>query len=159
MSDNNNTAGLTASEPFSVRIPIAESQESCSLQTLDANTVQRIWFKTTPVDRSFCRRVAQLQLCTDSYDQGWADNPGAGSWSWFEVCILANSEATQPKVQGNKTLSWTSHHNRVGVGRTSRYFGVVFDLHSPLLNSLEVRGSIAKYLHHSHLGHHHDLAW
>lgn len=104
------------------------------------DTVNRsIWFRTNPLDRSFCHSIAQLQLITDSRDQGTVDDDSKGSWSWFELAIFADGQATEPRVKNNAELVWLSHINNVAAKDRSQNFGVVFDRRHDLLNELEVR--------------------
>ncbi|KAJ7637763.1 hypothetical protein B0H17DRAFT_961067 [Mycena rosella] len=85
----------------------------------------------------------QLQLWTDSHDQGFVDDALAGSWSWFEVCILADEKATKPRKKGERILTWKSHSNRIDVEKKSRHFGVVFDRRGDSLDDLEPGNVIA----------------
>lgn len=105
--------------------------------TADINRV--IWFKSKPITRDFCYRVAQLQLITESHDQGHVGDKTAGSWSWFEVSIFDDAEATSPRQKANgEPLSWRSHANRLAHGSTSTHHGLVFDRRSEILDNLEV---------------------
>lgn len=97
-----------------------------------------IWFRTEPLDNTFIYRAAQLQLYTDSHDQGWVENEDLGAWSWFELVILPDTSSTQPVVRDGKVLAWTSHTNRLGDDSNSRHFGIVFDRRQELLDALEV---------------------
>jgi hypothetical protein len=97
-----------------------------------------IWFRTEPLDNTFIYRVAQLQLSTDSHDQGWVDEKDAGAWSWFELVILPDEHSTEPIVRDGKELAWRSHSNRLGSPDNSRHFGVIFDRRQELLDALEV---------------------
>ncbi|KDQ16906.1 hypothetical protein BOTBODRAFT_219380 [Botryobasidium botryosum FD-172 SS1] len=119
----------------------AGSDKICELYSSDDDAYcYKLWFKSEPVDRSFCYRVAQLQLVTDSHDQGWISEESVylGSWSWFEVVILADANATEPRFKGKRELKWRSHNNRIGVPDKSRHFGIVFDRRGELLDDLEV---------------------
>lgn len=109
--------------------------------------VTEIWFKTEPLTPTLVYRLAQLQLTTDSHDQGFADDAEAGCYSWFEICILADANATEPRQKDGRTLTWRSHGNRVGVSDASRHFGVVFDRRGEMLDDLEVSTQIMACLH------------
>ncbi|KAJ7268361.1 phospholipase [Mycena rebaudengoi] len=100
-------------------------------------TDSEIWFRTEPLDNTFIYRAAQLQLYTDSHDQGWVENEDLGAWSWFELVILPDTSSTQPVVRDGKVLAWTSHTNRLGDDSNSRHFGIVFDRRQELLDALE----------------------
>lgn len=90
--------------------------------------------------------MAQLQLCTDSHDQGFVDDRSAGSWSWFEVVIFENAESTEPRVKDGRPLVWSSHANKVAGQEFSRHFGVIFDRRGELLDDLEVQKTLPSLL-------------
>lgn len=56
-------------------------------------------------------KMRWIQLVAESHDQGFADVPSAGNWTWLEVAIMADAAASQPKVVGGVEMVWTSHHN------------------------------------------------
>ncbi|KXN83116.1 Calcium-independent phospholipase A2-gamma [Leucoagaricus sp. SymC.cos] len=130
-------------------VELAKSTDSCFIEAEDSQTISRIWFKSKPIDRNFCYRVVQLQLLTDSCDQGYtqADTLNPGSWSWFEVVILPDENSDIPRNKDGKELVWRSHGNRSDsqdVARSpSRFFGKVFDRREEILDSLEVGNVIA----------------
>jgi hypothetical protein len=108
------------------------------VRAVDANVKSSIWFKSKPVSREFCYRVTQLQLCTDSRDQGWVDDRSLGNWTWFDLVILPDEEATEPKkTKHGKDMAWRSHNNQLG-NQTTRHYGAVFDRRSELLANFEV---------------------
>jgi hypothetical protein len=127
-SNFTNNAWLQSDAPC---VPVAAS---------DDQVTSRIWFKSQPVDRKFCFRVTQLQLATDSKDQGYVLDKKAGSWTWFELVILQDETSNEPKrSKDGKELVWRSHSNRLGNDTvTTRHFGAVFDRRSDLLANLEV---------------------
>jgi hypothetical protein len=116
-----------------------KSDSPCTVYGNDDRIESKIWFKSKPIDRSFCYRVTQLQLCTDSKDQGWVSDGTQGSWSWFEIVILPDKQATKPRTsEDGKELVWRSHHNRLATQKTTAHFGMVFDRRSELLTYLQV---------------------
>ncbi|KAJ2921098.1 hypothetical protein H1R20_g15995, partial [Candolleomyces eurysporus] len=121
---------------------IAESSESCLVQATSPDAVFQIWFKTPPVDRTFCYRAVQVQLQTDSSDHGHNDQLAPGCWSWFEVAIYASADATEPHAKDGKDLVWRSHWNRMDPDDSkdsiSRHFGYVFDRRHEIFEALEV---------------------
>ena len=119
-----------------------QSEAPCEPVEAHSDKVEsKIWFKSKPVKRDFCYRVTQLQLCTDSCDQGNADDKRAGSWTWFELVILADENSDEPKKsKEGKELVWRSHRNRLANDKSpTRHFGAVFDRRSELLANFEVR--------------------
>jgi hypothetical protein len=129
---------------MSSTIVLVNTQEPKTVEGLVGGAeTKEIWFKSKPVDRKFCYRVAQLQLSTDSHDQGFVDNSLLGSYSWFEVSILEDEKATEPRFKDTRELTWRSHSNRLGVKDVSRHYGVVFDRRGQLLDDLEPGNVIA----------------
>ncbi|KAG7094147.1 hypothetical protein E1B28_007759 [Marasmius oreades] len=122
-----------------------KSEKECLVKGVDDSAASQIWFKSKPLERNFCYRVTQLQLCTDSQDQGWVDKRASGNWTWFELVILPGENATQPRVnKEGKELAWRSHNNKLGdLAGFTRHFGVVFDRRSQLLANLEVGDVLA----------------
>lgn len=112
--------------------------------------LRKVWFKTKPVSLDFCHRVIQLQLSTDSRDQGWVSDTKQGSWSWFEVAIFEDESSDEAKVSDGRALSWRSHANRMedDTGHYSRHFGAVFDRRSEILDDLEVSSTLSPVLLH-----------
>ena len=75
-----------------------------------------IWFSTPPLDSRHISKAARIQLAAESHDQGWCSDPSQGSWSWFEVVILAppgddGQTAVIKKGSDGRDLVWTSHTN------------------------------------------------
>ena len=97
----------------------------------------------------------QLQLQTDSRDHGdssatapvtetaGSGGAAAAGWSWFELVVFRDKDATEPLERDGKLLAWRSHGNRTDpldtANSVSRHFGVVFDRRQALLDILEVR--------------------
>jgi hypothetical protein len=121
---------------------IASSSTPVLVEATSEAVVSQIWFKTVPIDRPFSYRAVQLQLQTDSSDQGHETGVEPGSWSWFELVIFEDAHTDKPRLKDGKELVWRSHGNRtdpldVKVSM-ARHFGVVFDRRHDLLDALEV---------------------
>ncbi|KAF8158515.1 acyl transferase/acyl hydrolase/lysophospholipase [Crassisporium funariophilum] len=121
---------------------IARSSAQCRVEASSDAVVSQIWFKTDPIDRSFAYRAVQLQLQTDSCDQGHSETVVAGNWSWFELVIFKDIHATEPQKKDGKELAWRSHGNRTDPldqkDTVSRHFGIVIDRRQDLLDALEL---------------------
>jgi len=117
---------------------IARSSKTSLVTAKDDNLVSEIWFKTDPLDRHFIYRAIQLQLQTQSCDHGHAATKNAGCWSWFELVIFKNKDATEPEVKDGKVLAWRSHANSMDKKAIASYFGMVFDRRHELLDTLEL---------------------
>lgn len=132
MSDPSfNQAWLKCEEPIELH---AESDEVKS----------QIWFKSEPLDRNFVNRVAHIQLCTDSHDQGPVKDLRHDGESYFEIVILPHDGATEPKVGKFDTkMKWKSHGNQRRQGEETRHYGLTFDRRHKLLRSLSVGDVLA----------------
>ncbi|KAF5360636.1 hypothetical protein D9756_004637 [Leucocoprinus leucothites] len=130
-------------------IEIAKSSIPCLAKAETGEAISQVWFKSKPVDRSFCYRAAQLQLLTDSKDQGCtqADLLNPGCWSWFEIVILPDGTTDTPRKKDGKDLVWRSHGNRSDPEDTAsslnRCYGKVFDRREEILDILEIGNVIA----------------
>ncbi|KAH7097204.1 hypothetical protein BKA62DRAFT_717335 [Auriculariales sp. MPI-PUGE-AT-0066] len=88
--------------------------------------VRKAWFESPVLDTATLARVVGCQLRTSSRDQGWADRPEAGSWTWFELSLERPREAEQPLHHARmfrtldeavgedqwREVRWRSHCNR-----------------------------------------------
>jgi hypothetical protein len=83
-------------------------------------------------------KIEEVQLFTESHDQGYVEFQEAGSWSWFDIVILESSDATTPKVMNGRTLVWASHTNKIGDEHYSHRKGKIFTREHELLGCLEV---------------------
>jgi len=54
----------------------------------------------------------RIQLLAESRDQGFADVPSAGNWTWFEVGVYVDASASALKEKDGIKLAWKSHPNR-----------------------------------------------
>ncbi|KAG6837012.1 hypothetical protein H0H93_016474 [Arthromyces matolae] len=67
---------------------IVASPERCDVVATNDQVASEIWFKTPALDKYVIENIKGVQLETKSHDQGWADNPEAGIWSWFDIIVL-----------------------------------------------------------------------
>lgn len=116
----------------------AADQGIPDVRAVDGQIVRKIWFKTKPVTKEFCHRVAELQLWSDSNDQGHVDNRDLGNYTWFELAVFPDEESEVPKMKADRELVWKSHYNGMEVPG-SRHYGIVFDRRAEILDDLEVR--------------------
>ncbi len=86
-------------------------------RALDDDTyVYKTWFQTPPLDPETIRRIRSVQLFAESHDQGFCDDPLAGTWTWFELAIMENEHASLPREKDGITLAWSSHKNHLKQG-------------------------------------------
>ncbi|KND90485.1 Calcium-independent phospholipase A2-gamma [Tolypocladium ophioglossoides CBS 100239] len=81
------------------------------LTAVDSTVKSDILFKSPALNRDTIRKMCRLQLVADSHDQGYADVPSAGNWTWFELAILESESAFAPRVKDGVELVWKSHDN------------------------------------------------
>lgn len=97
-------------------------------------------FRPQVLDDKAVRQIKEIQLFTDSHDQGTVDFQDQDSWSWFDIVVLGSPSATEPKVKNGLSLVWRSHANVLGNSRYNvRHTDKSFEQNHPLLQSLEVR--------------------
>lgn len=65
-----------------------------------ANLQRELVFATPILDEATCSKLKGVQLSTSSCDQGWCDDPTAGSWSWFELGVIGPNEPTEDDPEG-----------------------------------------------------------
>ncbi|KAK0567692.1 hypothetical protein OC861_002546 [Tilletia horrida] len=107
--------------------------------TSDGEHVDRVdWFRSEPLTPVFVNRLAQLQLCTNSRDQGWASQRDHGSWSWFEVALLDGTTFTPRKFPEGREMVWISHFNQLAEEKSTLHYGRTFDRRSELLANMDV---------------------
>ncbi|CAL1697996.1 unnamed protein product [Somion occarium] len=124
-------------------VVLAESNEPLQVHS-SGGLETAIWFKTHPVDRTFCYRVVQFQLVTDSRDQGSTRHTEEASWSWFEILVLADSaEEGERTTDAGGQAAWRSHYNNLGGGHYTRHFGKIFDRRHQLFTEIKLGDVIA----------------
>lgn len=114
----------------------------------DATIVKNFYFGTGPVSNSDATSYVSVNLTTSARDQGWANNPGAGLYSWFEIAILTKNLTLgekitdQIKVVDGKAQTWVSH----SIPLTSTYTdqeGPTFSKDHDLFKNLKAGNVIA----------------
>jgi hypothetical protein len=61
-----------------------------------------------PLRGGLIERISGIQLFANSHDQGYASDPSAGNWTWFEIGIIKGKNSSDK----GRNLTWTSHFNR-----------------------------------------------
>ncbi|KAF8151319.1 hypothetical protein B0H34DRAFT_775194 [Crassisporium funariophilum] len=114
----------------------------------DSTIVKKFYFGTGPVSNSDATSYVSVKLFTSARDQGWADQPQAGLYSWFEIAILTKNMTLgenvtdQIKKVDGKLLTWVSH----SVPLTSTYTdqeGPIFAKDHDLFKNLKAGNVIA----------------
>jgi hypothetical protein len=138
-----------------------EPPRSIVLGSFGAEEVRQLWFCTAPITAQLLRNVAQIQFNTFSNSQGWASDPSAGLWSWFDLVIyrardpvehaalqstnmnvlfpLTKYSSLEVKIGTNaEPLRWTSHTNNITSREPSWHSGVILDPKHEIWENLEV---------------------
>lgn len=134
-----------------VTIQSVNSVDLVATTATDANIVRNYYFGYTASKSNYLA----LQLKTDARDQGWADEPQQGLWSWFEIAILhsapqTGARVTEDQIKKDNTgnlCTWLSHTIPLtGVPPTyTEQTGPVFDANHPLWNNL-AKGNVISVL-------------
>jgi len=95
----------------------------CDVFSVGSNPIRKYWFSSAPLSARDLANMHSVQLLTRSRDQGWVNNPNAGSWSWFDIVLIPKwgdrSEAREH--------SWLSHNNGPPASTMRRRAGTVFE--------------------------------
>lgn len=103
----------SGTEPGTYVVKPSVESDSWAGEDDGAKYMYKTWFQTPALDPETIRRLRSVQLFAESCDQGFCDDPNAGTWTWFELAIMENEHATIPRVKDGVTLAWTSHKNHL----------------------------------------------
>ncbi|KAG8742964.1 hypothetical protein FRC10_000586 [Ceratobasidium sp. 414] len=112
----------------------------CYVHSTDHVMVSKLWFSTPPLDKNTIDRLSEIQLFTESRDQGWADDD-SWSYSWFELVVLRSQDDTTPLLHNNYELAWRSHGNEIRSSTNKLLEGRTFNRDDDLLRGLLVEGN------------------
>ena len=120
---------------------IASDSTECDVVCDSNSLVSKLWFKTAPVTRDFCKRVARIKLYAESHRQDYVSYEDQGSWSWFVIALFADDNAKEPRTETvngtSKSLSWFSHANTDN-STFKAMFGKIFERGDEIFSKLEV---------------------
>ncbi|KAH6896058.1 hypothetical protein B0T10DRAFT_397392 [Thelonectria olida] len=86
-----------------------ETERPCTVHALNNGVFSRNWITSKqPLRGDLIERITGIQFIASSHDQGVANDPSAGNWTWFEIGIIKGKTS---KKKG-KALTWMSHVNR-----------------------------------------------
>ncbi|KAK4140617.1 FabD/lysophospholipase-like protein [Dichotomopilus funicola] len=122
---------------------VVSHAEEGSVCAHNGEVKSEVWFKHGPLSASELCHIESVQLIAESHDQGFVDDRAAGNWTWFELCILDNAQATVPVTRGEILLTWESHQTSMGCGEYQKYQGHVFGPQHDLLRYLKEGDFIA----------------
>lgn len=104
-----------------------KSTIECEQAATDDQIEYRNWFNTPVLDEETIKRLHSIQLLAESCDQGFADVPSAGNWTWFEVGVYVDASASVLKEKEGIKLAWKSHSNRFMSQEYGWSEGILFD--------------------------------
>ncbi|KAH6636143.1 hypothetical protein F5144DRAFT_610938 [Chaetomium tenue] len=84
-----------------------------------------------PLSDGLVKRIASIQLITESHGPGSVGDPSSGNWTWFEVCIVGSTES------GTKERRWMSHENAFLTNSHAWREGRIFGAEHGLLKFLK----------------------
>ncbi|KAG9122059.1 hypothetical protein FRC07_001715 [Ceratobasidium sp. 392] len=95
------------------------------------------WFQTAPIPAEKCDQIVGVQLLTVSHDQGWVDDPTAGSWTWYQVHILIDETSrSRGKARSAGSTTWVSHRNQIALSLSEHQKGQLFNSSHEMLSAL-----------------------
>lgn len=80
---------------------------------VSGDAIRRFWFESKPFSsQQEINRLATIRFSTYCRHQGWADFPEFGSYSWFEIAILTNSDV-DPSTETVKNTENNTHTEEI----------------------------------------------
>ncbi|KAF5650755.1 phospholipase [Fusarium sp. NRRL 52700] len=119
------------------------SAESGYVESHGSDIESKTWFKTPPLDGKTIQRLHSIQLITDSHDQGWCSDRASGNWTWFEISIFENADATEPRIKDVVQLTWESHKNELESNDFVQLEGALFPEDHDIFRLLEEQNVVA----------------
>ncbi|KZV63726.1 hypothetical protein PENSPDRAFT_200953 [Peniophora sp. CONT] len=105
-------------------LPDRVHEEKVQVRCISYGTLsQTRWFAIAPPTDGDLRRLAAIQLLTIGKDQGWANYPEHGSYSWYEVRIGRLNGGSAPAAR------WRSHYNELCGRAFARSAGPLHPVH------------------------------
>ncbi|KAF4838828.1 Calcium-independent phospholipase A2-gamma [Colletotrichum tropicale] len=105
---------------------VIHSDSTADIAAVDGEVQSKVWFRSPRLDANTIKRINRIQLHTKSSDQGECFDKEAGTWTWFEIAIMADERAEIPRIKDGVKLTWESHLNvqaeKVPEERTGREF-------------------------------------
>ncbi|OTB01835.1 hypothetical protein M426DRAFT_265564 [Hypoxylon sp. CI-4A] len=135
-------------QPPAIHTRYAIKSEGLDSVGASSDQVQtKTWFKSPPLTAHTIRMIRGIKLFAESHDQGFVTQLQDGNWTWIQLAIFENEEATSPKKdRDGKELVVISHPNKVNSGQYEWMQGETFDTSRKLLKSLEGGNVIAVQL-------------
>ena len=91
---------------------VVRSPKADAYQSPDNQFNSKIWYTSPALNCTTIQHLTKIQLFAESHDQGYADDPLGGNWTWFELAILEDEGSTTPRQKDGIELIWRSHENR-----------------------------------------------
>ncbi|KAF3003991.1 hypothetical protein E8E14_007678 [Neopestalotiopsis sp. 37M] len=107
------------------------------LTSEDEQTVSQIWFKSRPLRSDTIQPIKSIRLFAESHDQGFAEDPNAGNWTWFELAIFESPTSKTPRSKDGVELVWESHTNRFKTTEYEWKEGYLFGKYDDMMRLIE----------------------
>ncbi|KDQ12448.1 hypothetical protein BOTBODRAFT_34423 [Botryobasidium botryosum FD-172 SS1] len=105
-------------------LTLAASDQPASVSSYAGEVYRQRYLISQPLGQRDIYKMERLVVSTTSRDQGWVSDPHSGSYSWFDVAIIAPDDTVKTSSAGTLLL-WTSHHNRVAGRNSENLEGVI----------------------------------
>ncbi|KAJ3483576.1 hypothetical protein NLI96_g6208 [Meripilus lineatus] len=115
------------------------SNGSCHVAAHDQNIQSKLWFSTPPLPEKVVSslNLATFQLYTRSQNQGWADRPELGTYTWFEIALRKSSASLNATHDPPRVMSWRSHDTSIDQNASEEQGGEIFNYKHELLQHIE----------------------
>ncbi|KAF9553084.1 phospholipase [Agrocybe pediades] len=110
----------------------------CHVESKGDDQKTELWFTTPVFQKEVIPNIEDVQLITQAHHEGVPADDAIGTWCWFDLVVLENAEATQPRIKDGRALVWKSHDvPRTDTTEESEQIGKVFGKDHELLSVLE----------------------
>ena len=131
------------SSPLSSGAYVVRSPKERIYVSPDNQSNAVVWFTSPVLLEEDIQHIDKVQLFADSHDQGYANDPRAGNWTWFELALMENKASTAPRYKDGIALVWRSHRNRFLDAKYDWAKGAQFGARHDILRLLEPGNVIA----------------
>ncbi|KAJ3516977.1 hypothetical protein NLJ89_g797 [Agrocybe chaxingu] len=116
---------------------------NCHLKSTTDEQVDIIWFSTPVLDAEVVPKIEDIQLFTYAHHEGTLPDDSTGIWCWFDLVILENPDATEPRVKDSRALVWRSHDIPKNATETDEQTGRLFGRDHEILGLIQPGNVVA----------------
>ncbi|KDR80872.1 hypothetical protein GALMADRAFT_135962 [Galerina marginata CBS 339.88] len=81
----------------------------CHVKSIGDDQIHTIWFTSPILESDVIPKIEDIQLFTHAHHDGSPASDAIGIWCWFDLVLLQNPEATEPREKDGRALVWRSH--------------------------------------------------